>query len=192
MDKAKQTYTIDQQDSNFGFIYRDENGCMILDLSKWNIVEDISRDGRGKGKIWEEGERNGAEEKSWQVINDCVNRGRLLLGAAHPVQSQWPPCWGSEREAREDSFQLSVGPHRSSRKRENGPDIVEEVGPACLDNLEVHVFKENMEAQLISDPPCSKPVNRGEGCSSYHATQTDYMDLFTTLKILTRISLEIL
>lgn len=64
MDKAKQTYTIDQQDSNFGFIYRDENGCMILDLSKWNIVEDISRDGRGKGKIWEEGERNGAEEKS--------------------------------------------------------------------------------------------------------------------------------
>lgn len=32
---TKQTYNIDQQGSNFDFIYQDKRGRLILDLSKW-------------------------------------------------------------------------------------------------------------------------------------------------------------
>lgn len=63
MDKSKQTYATNQQGSKFGFICRDEKGHLILDLLKWNRAKEIPKDGREKGKLWEEGEWIGAEEK---------------------------------------------------------------------------------------------------------------------------------
>lgn len=46
---TRQIYNIDQQNSNFDFICRDE-GRLILDRSNWDRAHEMSIDGRGKGK----------------------------------------------------------------------------------------------------------------------------------------------
>lgn len=44
----RQISNIDQQGSNVDFICRDERGRLVLDLSKWDRANELSKEGRGK------------------------------------------------------------------------------------------------------------------------------------------------